>query len=338
MNPKKYLLLLLSSVLGFSCHLSATAGSWSSEEVIGGTLETFVYTPATDPALNGKRALMINLHGCIQDNEDLVEAGNWETVADRYGMVVALPQAEGAGLLGLMGCWDFHSGTRANRNSSDQKYLLDLVQALLGKPELNIDPAQVYLTGLSSGAGIANQMWCLAPEVFAGVGVVAGPAPGSAGERGDLKKPAVSVEQGRKNCEQFTPTKRRNALRTQLWNTAHGSEDQLVSPLHARRNAEIAAAVYGHQQSVSECGRQAFEAGAKKVEANFWCDADGQRISALKLEGMAHAWPSGGKDGFFIDGGHLNYPAWITEWFFANNRRVASGTTLSEQTENRSDQ
>lgn len=334
MKPKQYLSLLLGPVLAFSCHLSAAAGSWSSEEVIGGTLETFVYIPATDPALNGKRALMISLHGCIQDNEDLVEAGNWEAVANRYGMVVALPQAEGAGLLGLMGCWDFHTGTRANRNSSDQKYLLELVQALLKRPELNIDPAQVYLTGLSSGAGIANQMWCLAPEVFAGVGVVAGPAPGSEGARADLKSPAVSVEQGRKNCEQFAPTTNRYALQTQLWNTAHGSEDQLVSPLHARRNAEIAAAVYGQQQPVNECGHETFTAGSKKVEANFWCDANGQRISALKLEDMGHAWPSGSKDGFFIDGTHLDYPAWITQWFFVNNRRVQPVKTGSDQTAN----
>lgn len=35
-----------------------------------------LYVPATAPALADKRALMINLHGCVQTASTLASAGN----------------------------------------------------------------------------------------------------------------------------------------------------------------------------------------------------------------------------------------------------------------------
>ena len=331
MNLKK----LLAPVLAASCLLacaggaSAYTGSWSAEQTVGGKLKTFIYTPATAPALNGKRALMVSLHGCVQKNDDIKNDGNWEDTADQYGMVVAVPQASGEGTYGYMGCWNFHTGTSANRNSSDQKYLINLVNALLADSSLNIDPSQVYLTGLSSGAGITNQMWCIAPDVFAGVGVNAGPAPGSDGNSFDLSNPSISVSQGESNCENYATQvpggDGTDYLQTQLWNTVHGTNDGSVAPAHAHRNADIAAAVYGNYDSISQCRTESIPGSAGTSDATVWCDSIGERVSKIMVNGMEHAWPSGGHDGYYIDGDYLNYPAWITEWFFTNNRRVDGG-------------
>jgi poly(3-hydroxybutyrate) depolymerase len=45
--------------------------------------------------------------------------------------------------------------------------------------QLNIDPSQTYNTGLSSGGGQAMVMGCLAPEIFAGMGINAAPTIGT---------------------------------------------------------------------------------------------------------------------------------------------------------------
>lgn len=326
MNLRKSLAALLAASAMSISAAEAYTGSWSSEQVVGGKLRTFVYTPTTAPALNDKRALMVSLHGCVQKNDDIKSDGNWEAAADQYGMVVAVPQASGEGTYGGSGCWNFHTGNNASRNSSDQKYLIDLVNALLADSSLNIDPGQVYLTGLSSGAGITNQMWCIAPDVFAGVGVNAGPAPGSDGNSLDLNNPSISVSQGESNCENYASQvpggQGTDLFRTQLWNTVHGTTDGSVAPAHADRNADIAVAVYDDYDAISQCRTETVPGPAGDSDVTAWCDATGERVSKILINGMGHAWPSGGNDGYYIDGDYLDYPAWISAWFFANNRRV----------------
>ena len=312
-------------LLGLSSH--SVSGTWTDERVMGGELDTYLYIPDSEPALSAGRALMVSLHGCVQRNETIRESGNWETVADEYGMVVAVPQASGeGGLYGWLGCWHFHEGPEASRNDGDQAHLVALVQELLADETLNIDPAQVYLTGLSSGGGIANQLWCMAPDLFAGVGVSAGPAPGSTGARSDLKSPSVSVEEGREYCLKYAAQQNgisiEELLNTQLWNTVHGVEDDVVVPAHADRNAEIALSVYSEFSAMSVCDDAA--SATDKASVSQWCDAQGPRVSKVLVNGMGHAWPAGSGEGFFVDGEHLNYPAWITRWFFANNRRLAA--------------
>ncbi len=95
------------------------------------------------------------------------------------------------------------------------------------------------------------------------------------------------------------------------------------------RNADIAVAVYDEATSISEC-RTATVAGAQSGnhgDLTAWCDGDGERVSKILVNGMGHAWPAGNDSsggGNYIDHDHINYPEWITEWFFTNNRRVTT--------------
>ncbi len=327
---KKISLLGVASVaLAFTSVADAAWQNNGNEYDIGG-LDTFLYVPTTAPVLNSKRALMISMHGCSQPNNDFYAGAGWPPVADQYGMVVALPQAAGEGLYGsLLKCWNFHVGMNISRNSSDAKYLLDLVDELLADSSLNIDPDQVYLTGLSSGAGMTNTMGCLAPDVFAGVGVNAGPGPGSGGT--DLSIPGASVSKGKSNCIQLSNKEGYNNqehLYTQLHNDVHGTNDGSVSPNHAHRNADIAVAVYSDDDAITQCGTAQIPGARSGNHGDLteWCGSDGKgRVSKILVNGMGHAWPAGNNSsggGNYIDHDHINYPEWIAAWFFANNRRV----------------
>ena len=55
----------------------------------------------------------------------------------------------------------------------------------------------------------------------------------------------------------------------------------------------------------------------------LWNDATGTRVSLVSVAGLGHAWAAGGGSGdTYIDNAHLNYPAYLTEFLFKNNRRV----------------
>ncbi len=315
---------LIASLFAFAT--VANAGTWRPEATIGGKLKTHVYVPDTAPALNGKRALMISMHGCAQTHDQFKTGANWPGAADDYGMVIALPLASKEGLYGaLMGCWNFHVGMNADRNKTDAKYLIDLVNAMLADTSLNLDPNAVYITGLSSGAGMTNQMACIAPDVFAGVGVNAGPAPGSGGL--DLSRPGISVSQGRSNCNTLAGSFQSH-LYTQMYNNVHGTNDGSVGPAHAQRNTEIFEAVYEQDgSSISTCSTSTISGGG---DVTTLCDGVGPRISKVMVNGMGHAWPAGpgsSGGGSYIDHSHVNYPDYISEFFFANNRRVVSQPT-----------
>ncbi|MFL0809029.1 MAG: PHB depolymerase family esterase [Agarilytica sp.] len=315
----QFSLFILSSLV----FLQSQAGTWRPEGVVGGKLYTHIYVPNTAPVINGRRALMVSMHGCGQTNSDFKQGANWPSTADAYGMVVALPQASGEGLYGgLLECWNFHVGMSASRSQTDARYLLDLVEELLADVSLNLDPQQVYITGLSSGGGMVNQMACLAPDVFAGAGVNAGPAPGSSGT--DLSRPGISIPVGKDNCESLAGPFIAD-LYTQVYNNVHGSQDSLVGPEHAERNTGIFIDVYEGDgvSDITACGSSTLTGGG---DVTTYCDGLGPRISKVMVNGMGHAWPAGpgsSGGGSYIDHTHINYPDYITAFFFESNRRMS---------------
>ncbi len=336
-HPRIVLLAIVSLCLSITAH-----AGWQSETTIGGKLKTILYVPTTAPVLSGKRALMISLPGCGQTNEQLQTGANWPSTADSYGMVVALPDPSREGSYGGLGCWNFHVGMSMSRNSSDAKYLLALVDDLLGDASLNIDPTQVYITGLSSGGGMVASIACLAPEVFAGAGSNAGPGPGSNGQSNS--SPNISISQGVSNCKSLSNKDGANAqssLYTQVHSTVCGANDGTVGPAWCDRLSDIMAATYGEDTAVNDCSGGANPTSIPgNGSVNTFCDSDGPRNSNIIVGGMGHAWPAGpgsSGGGSYVDHTHVNYPEYVTEFFFDNNRRVVtnippvvSGLALSE--------
>ncbi len=315
----------LTAIISILCIflLSSTvnAGSWRSETRVGGKLKTHVYVPDSTSMINEKRALMVSMHGCGQTHDQFKTGANWPNAAEEYGMVVALPLASKEGLYGaLLGCWNFHVGMNAARSKTDAKYLIDMVNALLSDASLNIDPDQVYITGLSSGAGMTNQMACLAPDIFAGAGVNAGPAPGSNGT--DLQFLGISVSKGKDNCEKLAGSFK-NDLYTQVYNNVHGTSDALVNKNHAQRNTDIFVEVYeAGGTTITACSSGSI---AGSGDEDVYCDDQGPRLSRVMVNGMGHAWPAGPGSfggGSYINHNKVNYPNYIAKFFTDNNRRA----------------
>ena len=73
-------------------------------------------------------------------------------------------------------CWDYD---RANDTKGHIAELVKLANTLKARSALNIDQNHVYIVGLSSGAAMALAVGCKAPDVFAGIGAIAGPSVGS---------------------------------------------------------------------------------------------------------------------------------------------------------------
>ncbi|HRE16939.1 MAG TPA: PHB depolymerase family esterase [Rhodocyclaceae bacterium] len=339
MNAKGGLATMAMAVAmgGFSMSAQALtpgSGTWVQESATYGTpnlQNAYVYVPSNaNPAVkDGKRALMLTLHGCGQTAPGNVTGTkfNWESTAEQYGMVVVAPTVPSgtSSTRTTSGCWDWF-GTGWTRTNRDQVPLKALIDAVKARTNLDIDPNQIYVTGLSSGAGETHVMGCAFPDYFAGVGVNAGPALGSS-STAIFSDPTVSAASIVTNCKAANGNNYNSYFNTQIWNTVYGTSDTIVKPSHNVRNGEGMRSLYGTTSSSTSFSVAGGGAGTMYKDAN-----GKERVSLISISGMSHAWPagSGGSGGgTYVAYNYINYPSWVTGWFFANNMRVSGGGTTT---------
>ncbi|WP_105104228.1 PHB depolymerase family esterase [Microbulbifer pacificus] len=297
---------------------AASAGSWQQSQSIGGFNSVHVYTPdSVSPIGNGK-ALLIVLHGCVQPTSNYLTA-KLEVAAEQYGMVIAVPDAMNkAGY----SCWSYWQGTKS-RTAGDYKNLITLANTMSSDASRNIDPDQVYIAGLSSGASFANTTACLAPDVFAGVGVSAGPSIGTSsnGALGPCETADVTSR-----CNTYAGSYKSH-FSTQIASIAHGDADTTVNLCYNEQNANGMAGVYGVTKLSGT--NTVSEGSSRTAEETLWQDG---RVSMLWLNDVPHAWSGGeGASGGYISANSINYASYLGQYFAANNKRVDrnSGPAIS---------
>jgi len=321
--------------------LTPGSGAWVKETVTYGTpnlQDAYVYVPKNlnPQVLAGKRALMVSLHGCGQTASGNVinTKFNWETTAEQYGMVVVAPTVPSgtSSTRTSSGCWDWF-GASHNRTSRDAVPLKKLIDAVRSRANLDIDPNQIYISGLSSGAGQTHVMGCSFPDYFAGVAPNAAPALGSSATA-IFSDPTRTAQQVADTCKAINGNQYNSYFSTQIFANVYGSSDAIVKPSHNVRNRDGMKVLYGANSSA---GTVTVPGGGS---ADLWRDANGKlRISNMVINGMGHAWPAGSGGaggGTYVAYNYVNFPAYITRWFFDNNLRVDRGgattTTTAEGT------
>jgi poly(hydroxyalkanoate) depolymerase family esterase len=306
--------LLYLPVIGvlFLSH-SVFAGSWQNNQSLGGFNKVNIYTPDSNSSIGQGKALMIVLHGCVQSVDAYLTA-NLESAAENHGMIIAVPDAMNkAGF----SCWSYWQGTKS-RNSGDYKNLIALANTLTGDNNRGIDPNQVYIAGLSSGAAFANTTACLAPDIFAGMGISAGPSIGTS-SNGALGPCEAANVQAR--CQQYAGSYSSH-FSNQIASIAQGDQDSTVNLCYNTQNAEGMADLY----NVSELpGSNTISEGAGRTgDETLWQDG---RVSRLWFNGVDHAWSGGqGASGAYISGSGINYAEYLGQYFATNNQRVDRNT------------
>lgn len=111
--------------------------------------------------------LVLNLHGIDADAAQQEAVSGMARKADEAGFAVAYPEA-----LGEPACWNIR---RRCDGPDDLAFLRALIERLCA--ELCVDPARIYATGLSNGAGMVDRLACHLAGRIAAIGPVAGAYP-----------------------------------------------------------------------------------------------------------------------------------------------------------------
>ncbi len=311
-------------------------GGWNTETIA--QMSVHIYTPAGEPTVaphtEGKRPLMLSLHGCNQTNTLIRNKGNWQVMAEAYDMVVAVPDSVTSG---FGNCWDsFGDGHNETNHDSDNVILL--TETLRDRAELNIDPNQIYIAGLSSGGMQTMLVGCMRSDLYAGVGLASNPTIGTGS--GDWGSDPVGPTEGRTMCLDLADrTGTRSSQETQLASIVFGDDSTVPGGTDIPsggidldffpQNAEIMAEIYGATSFSTGAPVSGYSSESDGLEST-WARDGVKRVSLLDIPGLGHAWSTGdGAQDTDINGAYVNYPEFLMAFFHMENMRVAATPTPS---------
>jgi len=229
--------------------------------------------------------LLVLLHGCKQSPEDFAAGTRMNAHADELGWLAAYPEQS----LAANGsrCWNWFRPEDQQRGRGEPALLAGITRQVMN--DFAIDPARVYVAGLSAGGAAAAIMGSAYADLYAGVGVHSGLSSGAAQ---DVPSAFAAMRYG---GQVRTGPGRMRIVPTIVF---HGDRDQTVNP----QNAEmvLAQAATG-LQLVKHIARGQVPGGHAYTVTRYMEPAGSVLFESWLVHGAGHAWAGGSPEGSYTD-------------------------------------
>jgi poly(hydroxyalkanoate) depolymerase family esterase len=252
-----------------------TAGMASG---VGGARRYRLFTPS---GLQGheRLPLVVMLHGCAQDADDLAASSQMNRLAQRERFLVLYPEQDR--LANMQNCWNWYD-TRSGRAQWEADSIAVALDHVCQTHA--VDPSRVAVVGLSAGAGLAGLLAVRQPERFHAVVMHSGVAPGLARSSAS----ALAAMGGRSLAEPIAALEAGLHLPALL--AIQGSADPIVAPSNGAHAAQLWADREG-----ARAGRPRTVQRGKRYPALVTDYRNrGRLVATLCLvQGLGHAWSGG---------------------------------------------
>jgi len=234
-----------------------------------GQLTASIYSP------KHPSAMLVLLHGCTQNAEQLAELSGFLGQAKHHNLALLLPQQ--AKTNNAAGCFNWFSPVDQSKNSGESLSIVNMINTV--KQQYNIKP--VYLVGVSAGGAMASNLLVHYPNLFAGAGIIAGiPYPCA-----DNLIKAISCM---KSGASISGKALANALTTKnkQWPNLvviTGENDQVVNPENSRQMAEQWLVL----KAINTAGHQDIIEGQTRTS---WTK-DNSTVELIVIKNIGHGIP-----------------------------------------------
>ena len=280
----------------------ARAGGWVEGTLAGaGAARRYaLYVPAAyDPAR--RHMLVVLLHGCTQDPEDLARGTRIAAHAEREGFLALLPEQPASA--NPKKCWNWYDPAHQGRDAGEPAVVEGMTAQVMR--EYAVDSARVHLAGISAGAAMASLVAVAYPERYAALALHSGLAWRAAG---DVMTALGVMAKGGGDADALGAAAfaamgaRARAIPVLV---IHGGKDAVVNPANGREGARQWAATGARALGVASlqpAGEDAGEAGGYRWTRRCHADPAGRcLVEEWVVHELGHAWSGGAPEGTFTD-------------------------------------
>lgn len=227
--------------------------------------------------------LIVMLHGCTQSPDDFAAGTGMNALAEQHGFLVAYPaQPSGAN---ANKCWNWFRPEDQERDRGEPALIAGIVRDIIR--DHSVDPARVYVAGLSAGGAAAAIMATTYPEIFAAAGVHSGLPVGAAS---DIPQAFSAMRNGAagSTVKYAVPTI-----------VIHGAADATVNPSNGKAVVAQSVKAFGGLKATA---RKGVSAGGRSFRQTSYLGSEGRSMCEYwEIIGAGHAWAGGASEGSYTD-------------------------------------
>jgi poly(hydroxyalkanoate) depolymerase family esterase len=229
--------------------------------------------------------LIVMLHGCTQSPDDFAAGTRMNFIAEEQTCLVVYPAQRSDA--NPSKCWNWFRSADQQRNAGEPSLIAGITRQVM--QEYSVDPARIYVAGLSAGGAAAAIMGTTYNDLYAAVGIHSGLAYGAAT---DMPSAFAAMRQG------GSPGRHAVAHGATVPSIIfHGDRDSTVHPDNGTQALEQPI---GATRTRRKIHRGQIPGGHGYTRTTH---ADGERdiLEHWNIHGAGHAWSGGSLAGSYTD-------------------------------------